>query len=96
LGSVLRLCTDQRFGVRALFLSSAELLVERRSFEVASGGEAGAAGFGPGLRRCTARLRGEDDARRIWKISEELIGFDFPIVRAQEPANAWLRWRVGQ
>ncbi|MBF6170166.1 SDR family oxidoreductase [Nocardia blacklockiae] len=40
----------------------------------------------PAEQELYARLRGADDARRVWEISEELVGYRFPAVRTQAPA----------
>ncbi|PXY26663.1 short chain dehydrogenase [Prauserella coralliicola] len=40
----------------------------------------------PAEQKLYSRLRSVDDARRIWKVSEELVGFRFPAGRAQAPA----------
>ncbi len=40
----------------------------------------------PAEQELYSHLRSADDARRIWEISEELVGFRFPALPAQ-PAN---------
>lgn len=40
----------------------------------------------PAEQKLYSRLRSADDARRIWTISEELVGYRFPAVRTQAPA----------
>lgn len=40
----------------------------------------------PAEQKLYSRLRSEDEASRIWKISEELVGLHFPVVHTQTPA----------
>lgn len=40
----------------------------------------------PAEQELYSRLRSAEDARRIWEISEELVGYRFPAAQSQAPA----------